>query len=572
MSAPRGGVLDAELGSVLTRVVSLDAIDPGARVEESTPTTVYPPMADPGIGFSAALAAARAQGGEMEPGVALVHLHGLPRSAVFGLAGLPTTELSRQAALRRAGSAVVQVRSTDPASLEGQLIEVRARPLDLLIFTVAARQAAERLMSGGGPRPRALPVMQALYNGPDGEYAALAEVLGGGVQLKRLPPLRTEANVVDVGPTEAALSALTSEILAADAQLAAVRREGFRLFTFASAFTAATETLGRLWAESRSDTAGPTASRRNYVACAELGGRFTELALAASGGALRYVDDSLGDLVGLPGGEAAGGSRQESVVDLESISAWLPFPMQPAELADALANYLRRPFAFPATWGQLMLLAALGRLRLQRAWAESRSLLSGDWRSAAGALVVGGGYFRHLPGPALALALVLDGLQPLGVTEVYCDRAGLVPLDAAAGKLTVWPDERWVPRLATVVAPSNLRLDWRRPHEDDLLALVTVERQSSPKTTFRVVPGSLIRFPLRSGERAHLGVHPVREHDFGAGPGKPWTGEVTGGRCGLVFDARGRPVSLPRDPEVRRSKLLEWLNTLDIATGWGDGR
>lgn len=573
MSASRAGRLHADLGNVLTRVVSLDAPYPAGRLEEVTPTTLYPPLNSPEAGFEAVLAAARERGPGLEPGVAVIHLHGLPRTAVFGLFGLPTTELSRQAAMRRAGSAVIQVRSTDPASLEEQLIDVRAQPLDLLLFTVAARQAAERLMSGGGPRPRVLPSIPALYSGPASEFAPLAEVLGGHVELRRLPPIRSEANEVDIGPTESALEQLTSEILAADPQLGAVRREGFQLVTFAAAFTGAAETLCRLWADLGRGDALASGGRRDAVACVELGGRFTEIAVAAPRLTLRYAADFSAETARMPLGDVqSGGTGQAGWLDAGELGGWLPFAIPPADMNDSLANYLRRPYIFPSSWAQLMLLFGVGCLRLQRARSESQSLLHGDWRSAAGALVAGGGYFRYLPGPALALALILDGVQPLGVTEIYCDRAGYAPISFAAGTLAAWPDERWVARLATVVAPGNLRLDWRRPHEDDLLALVTVERRNSPKMSFRIVPGSLVRFPLRDGERAMLSVHPVRDHDFGAGPGNPWHGEVMGGRCGLIFDARGRPVSLPPDPEVRMSKLREWLNTLDVSLGWGDGR
>jgi hypothetical protein len=576
MSGPAQGRLHADLGNVLTRVLTLGGSDPEDRIEQVTPTALDARPGSAEAGFEAVLGAARRHCPGAEPGIALVHLHGLPRAAVFGLAGLPTTELSRQAALRRAGSAIIQVRSTDPASLEQQLIDVRAQPLDFIIFTVATRQAAERLMSAGGPRARVLSSLPALYNGPAAEYGPLSEVVAGSVDLRQLPSTRSEANEVDIGPTEAALDSLVAEVLSADPGLQAVRREGFHPVTFAAAFTAAAGSLGRLWAEESPGAAAAGGGRGGALACIELGGRYTEFAIVAADQTVRYVDDFAGDVSRLALGEtppgAGGGSRVAGALDTEALGQWLPIATPLGETNDALANYLRRPYAFPSNWAQLMLLMGLGRLRLQRARFESHSLLSGDWRVMAQALVAGGGWFRYLPGPALALALVLDGVQPLGVTEIYCDRAGSVPLSAAAGTLHSWPDERWVPRLATVIAPRNLKLDWRRPHEDDLLALVTVERKDSPGVTFRIVPGSLIRFPLRNGERATVNVHPVRDHDFGSGSGKPWRGEVVGGRCGLVFDARGRPVSLPPDPEVRRSKLLEWLNTLDPSLTWGDVR
>ncbi len=38
---------------------------------------------------------------------------------------------------------------------------------------------------------------------------------------------------------------------------------------------------------------------------------------------------------------------------------------------------------------------------------------------------------------------------------------------------------------------------------------------------------------------------------------------VEGGVVGLIFDCRGRPISVPEDPAVRRQKLLEWFQALD---------
>ena len=590
-----------EIGNVYTRAMLTAAVptQAGERwqvVEHITPTTVYRPAASPEVGLGAVLGRlAEPAGSGPVPGgdhIALLHLYGLPRSAVIGLAGLTTTELTIHSIWRQAGSSVVQVKSSDTANLEAQLIEVRARALDLLVFAGPARHTAERLMAGGGPRPRVLPRLQAIYNGPLGEHSDLNGLLGPGVELSVVAPVRTDSSRVDIEPTEEALRNLTDVILAADPLAQAARQAGFDVWTFARAFSVAAQQLAGVWSGGLRPGTGGGPQRGSSgvpggVMLIDLGGRYTEMALSAGGPASRLVLDfsrleidalTAPPASGRPGRAArvAESGRTSESLAVGAVGRWLPYDWTTAGLGDQLANYLRRPFLFPSTWSQLLTLLALARERLAIARTSFRAApgvanLDGDWRRATGLYVLSGGAFRYLPGPALALIAALDGLEPTGFSEIWCDRHGQAPYLAAAGRLAAVSAESFAERLATVVAPLFLHLDWRRPHEDDILALVTVVRAGGESTTFRIVPGSLVRYPLLPGERARLTVHPMRQHDFGAGPGAVWQGEVTGGRLGLVFDSRGRPVALPADAQVRQAKLREWVNTLGGATPWEVG-
>ncbi len=571
-----------EVGNVLTRGMAVRESGPDALAtrEESTPTCIYHPGGGVADGFDPVLASletAFATGpvpaAPPERRIALTHLDGSPRAAVIGLAGLATTELTIQAVLRHLGSSVVQVRSTDAASLEAQLVGVRSVPLDVLAFTTPSHQTAERLVAGGGVRPRVLPKLIALYNGPAGEHDQVEETLGQGIEFLVLPPVRQESSAIAIGPTEDAVRNIADRAIAADRSFELLSGRGFTVTAFARAFTGAAESLGRAWRESgpkgRDGLAAPPG-----VVMVDLGGRFTEMAGVGQGPASRWVDDLDAIQLGLPGGRSPDGVEAAERIEVESAGRWLPFEWASTGLADALANYLRRPFSFPSNWRQALMLMALGRERLARArqgfrGAPTDKMLTGDWRKAVGMYVVSGGYFRYLAGPGLALIMVLDGLEPTGVSEIWCDRLGYLPFAAAGGAEILLDRPSAVTRLATVVSPVSLRLDWRRPHEDDLLALVTVEREGGASSTFRIIPGALMRFPLRPGEQARLTVHPMRAHDFGAGDGKPWQGRVVGGLLGLVFDTRGRPVALPLDSKVRQAKLLEWLNTLGASQiGW----
>ena len=72
--------------------------------------------------------------------------------------------------------------------------------------------------------------------------------------------------------------------------------------------------------------------------------------------------------------------------------------------------------------------------------------------------------------------------------------------------------------------------------------------------------GSLIRLPLAFGETGLLFIEPLKkifiaDVEIGKEPVK-----VKGGICGLILDARGRPLTLPEDAEARRNQLWKWMD------------
>ena len=53
--------------------------------------------------------------------------------------------------------------------------------------------------------------------------------------------------------------------------------------------------------------------------------------------------------------------------------------------------------------------------------------------------------------------------------------------------------------------------------------------------------------------------------DVGAGKGKSLKAKLTGGMVGIIFDCRGRqPFVLPKEPQERIRKLVEWCEALDV--------
>jgi hypothetical protein len=76
--------------------------------------------------------------------------------------------------------------------------------------------------------------------------------------------------------------------------------------------------------------------------------------------------------------------------------------------------------------------------------------------------------------------------------------------------------------------------------------------------------GDLKCLPLGEGETANVAVEPARGFDCGNGPGKAIEREVRGGTVGLIFDARGRPLSVGGESGFSRDSVKAWTQALDL--------
>ncbi|MEF8787874.1 MAG: methylaspartate mutase, partial [Planctomycetota bacterium] len=76
--------------------------------------------------------------------------------------------------------------------------------------------------------------------------------------------------------------------------------------------------------------------------------------------------------------------------------------------------------------------------------------------------------------------------------------------------------------------------------------------------------GDMLRLPETAGSTCRVEVEPRRGLDVGAGRSTTLEAECPGGEVGLVFDARGRPLELPEDPEEEARHMREWARALSL--------
>ena len=254
---------------------------------------------------------------------------------------------------------------------------------------------------------------------------------------------------------------------------------------------------------------------------------------------------------------------------VEQIARWLPFSISPTEIADYLYNKAVHPDSIPMTAEDLAVEQALTRqilqTALQRAWRD----FPGHIRRRFGAqlpyfepILASGSVFSKAASPAQALLMLLDGIQPSGITTFVLDTNNLLPALGAAADLNpilsvqVLESYHFQP-LATVITPTH---HITKPGVPILRLEIAIEGGESG--TVEIKTGTLRVISLRPGQTARLKVRPLRRADAGFGPGRRGTIAVNGSTIGLVIDARGRPVILPSDPAGRVEQNNHWLQVL----------
>lgn len=256
---------------------------------------------------------------------------------------------------------------------------------------------------------------------------------------------------------------------------------------------------------------------------------------------------------------------------LKEVANWLPLEVPVSYLRDYLANKYLYPGTLPATLEDLAIEQAQARVLLRQALLRTlphiRSYVShpvsGQFLPGVEPIVAAGGVLTGAPAPGQSLLMLLDALQPTGVSTIILDQNNLMSILGAAARvnptLTVQVlDSGAFTNLGTVICPvSNARLG------TPILRVEILYKDTGDEVKLDVKAGSLEIFPLASGQAASVKLRPLQRADIGMGAGRGGSlRRVTGGALGLVIDARGRPLALSPDAERRRELLKKWAWTL----------
>lgn len=281
------------------------------------------------------------------------------------------------------------------------------------------------------------------------------------------------------------------------------------------------------------------------VVAVDIGARASIVAMAEPDGSVASRVRARGGLAGIALGQGTAARVARLAGDAGDEAA----------VADVLQTVRARPATLPQTPEELSAthgaaVVALGAL-LEEGVPAGLDLLVGCGRTIAAA-----------PRPWQAVRMLLDGVRPLGVTQLALDAANLLgPLGSLPdGEITegmaLLGDDVLVP-LGTAVVPRGV--------ESGRLAMrVTVHRSGWPSAApIEVRGGQLQVVPLPRGQEAELHIELADGVTLGAPRRSPRiTASASGGSVGLVLDARGVPIALPRRGDDRRALQSAWREAL----------
>ena len=267
-----------------------------------------------------------------------------------------------------------------------------------------------------------------------------------------------------------------------------------------------------------------------------------------------------------PLGMGEGLSGAIPYLPINEIINWLPIHISEDYIRQYIYNKPLNPGSVPATLEDLAIEQALARLVMRIAMRVSNQRFPGIGYSMAQGLtnqyepiLASGAVLTQSPTPGQALMMLLDGLQPCGVTTFALDQNNLVPalgvVATANAMLAVQIlDSGVFLNLGTVITATS-KARYGAP-----ILRVRLANPDGNESKFEIKQGSLTVLPVPPGQKWRVNLEPSHNTDIGMkSPGRGGSFNVYGGVLGTVIDARGRPLVLPTDDARRRDLLKKWL-------------
>jgi hypothetical protein len=250
---------------------------------------------------------------------------------------------------------------------------------------------------------------------------------------------------------------------------------------------------------------------------------------------------------------------------------WLPLIATEDDVREFIWQKSIHPHTAPAEARDLHLELALARACLRVALRQARA----QWPTTLDApspemlpwlsLIIGGGAaVAQAPKPGLGALVLLDALQPVGLTRLMLD-----PYHAAAalGALAA-VNPLAVAHLYDSTAMIDLGLSvsvWGGSRINEVLGEISLAPDGEAEKTVKVKYGGIEVLPLPIGQMGKLTLKPRATANFGFGFGRNKTIPVKGGALGVIIDARGRPLVRFKTAEKRQEFGQKWLKALGAA-------
>jgi hypothetical protein len=572
-------VLAIEIGTVSTRVILFDVVDGRYRFlgQGSVPTTASAPINDVSVGVKEALEQlheitgrvffskdgqleipSQPDGTGVDACVATVSVGPPLKVVAIGL----LEDISTESAKNLASTTYAQVLETmslnDRRKTVSRLDTILQLRPDLIVVAGGIEGGAKgsviELLEAVGLACYLMPKEQRpeiLFAGNSALVNDVQATLGSLANLHIAPNVRQSYDSEQLTPSQPALAQIYR--LVRSRQIRGVQEidlwTGNNLMPAATAFGRTIRYISKEYARTRKGVLG-----------IDIGASATTVASGFSGDLILSIYPGLGLGENLP--------QILNLCPLSDILRWLPVDVSEQNLRNYIYNKALYPNSLPISAEELAIEQALACQAMLLAVKQASKAYPPDILGSLPGLlpwfepiIVSGSVLTKVPTRNQTLMIVLNGLQPTGVTTIAVDRNNLAAsLGAAASVaplLTIQSlDTVNFVNLCTVISPVG-----KAPTGAPILR-VQMKTDEGQESELEVRQGSLAALRLPTGQAGTLHLTPLHRFDVGMGGlGRGGTVKVIGGVFGVVIDARGRPLKLPAEPSRRRDILNKWLAT-----------
>jgi hypothetical protein len=563
-------VLVIDLGSINTRAILFDIVDGQYHFISAgiVPSTANAPYRDVGEGIHQAVKKLQETTGRalLDPDGRLVipcqsDGSGVDRLAVTysagpqlriitaGLLADVSLESARNLAACVYGKVIESIGLNDHRRLEVQLDSILQAEPDMIIMAGGTENGASKsvfkmlelitLVCRMLPQEKRPAV---IYAGNRVLAKKIKETLEKWTSIQIAPNIRPTIDGEDLGPAQDVLAQSVTQIR--NAQIGGLQSIGSICSTppipTGQAFGRVIRFLSQVYDPARG------------VLGVDVGSSSTTMAAAVAGKLKLNV---------FPYGLGSGASQILQSCPVADIVRWLPMHVPDEVVKDYLYQKSLYPAVIPMTAETLSIEQAMARQSIRMA---AQSVLA-RWPGMSMSfepILASGAIISQTSSPVHSLLMLLDGLQPVGITSFFLDQNGLIAgLGAVARINNVLPvqvlESGALLNLGTVISPIS-QARYGTP-----ILQVRLVYEDGNETRAEVRQGSMVSLPLRSGQTAHIHLLPLRRTMITPrGQRNGGSFKITGGVCGAVIDARGRPLLLPPDASRRRDLIKKWTMML----------
>lgn len=264
------------------------------------------------------------------------------------------------------------------------------------------------------------------------------------------------------------------------------------------------------------------------------------------------------------GGGAVGVLKNSS---LDKIKRWLPINIPDNLIQDYIRNKSNYPDSIPSEQDHLEIELAIAKQALRQTALDLIPSLEkqidsmGILMPALEPIIGAGRILTQAPKRYQSLSVLLDGLQPTGVTTLAVDQNSVLPGLGAIAEINPLMTVQVIEsntflNLGTIIAPIGVA----RPGTTVLR--IRLYREDGRLITRDIKFGTLTILPVEMGEKVSLHLRPLHRFDIGmGGPGKSGKVNAVGGALGIIVDARGRPIQFYPDEEKNINRNEVWRKT-----------